>query len=174
MATMATARHAALATALAYAAGCGLDLAGERFVVGGAAGGVDGAAALPFEDGDAYDSGSYDAGASYDSAGALVLVAAMPPSYDAGLAEQRPALADAGDASVAPVDPRDGGVAETVDAGDGGAQGSCARLLACCPRLAIAPPLALACYASAQQADGGDAGACDSTLASFADSGLCP
>jgi hypothetical protein len=47
----------------------------------------------------------------------------------------------------------------------------CARLLQCCPRL-LAPPLALACIAGAMQ-DGGD-GACQTTLASLADAGVCP
>jgi hypothetical protein len=50
----------------------------------------------------------------------------------------------------------------------------CGALLQCCGRLVVAPPLAAACYLSAQAADGGDAGACGPTLASFQDSGLCP
>jgi hypothetical protein len=50
----------------------------------------------------------------------------------------------------------------------------CGVLLQCCERLVLAPPLAAACYLSAQATDGGDAGTCGSALTGFQDSGLCP
>ncbi len=48
----------------------------------------------------------------------------------------------------------------------------CGELAQCCSRLILAPPLAAACYVTAQS-DGGAAG-CGSTLATFHDAGLCP
>jgi hypothetical protein len=71
---------------------------------------------------------------------------------------------------VAPI-PVDAGADGRIEA-DGDTP--CGALLQCCGRLVLAPPLAATCYLSAQAADGGNAGACGSTLASLQDSGLCP
>ncbi|HLK39041.1 MAG TPA: hypothetical protein VKU41_19905 [Polyangiaceae bacterium] len=56
------------------------------------------------------------------------------------------------------------------------AGGPCTRLAQCCQTLALAPPLAFACYAAMAGADGGDGGStggCETALMTFADAGLC-
>jgi hypothetical protein len=65
--------------------------------------------------------------------------------------------------------PSDASAADRVDLD---AETPCGALSQCCSRLIVAPPLAAACYLSAQS-DGG-AGGCGSALATFQDSGLCP
>jgi hypothetical protein len=62
--------------------------------------------------------------------------------------------------------------ASAADRADLDAETPCGALAQCCSRLIVAPPLAAACYVTAQS-DGGAAG-CGSTLATFKDSGLCP
>jgi hypothetical protein len=160
---LAAAHRAALAVALTGAAGCGLDLSGERLVVGQVPSGPDAATSAS------------GVGYAPDDGGALDLIlpdGGSTSSYDGSFADQRPAFADDHDASLPPGTSGDA-AAEAMAVGDG-AQSPCARLVTCCQSLIVAPPLALACYAGAQQADGGDAGTCEITLASLGDAGLCP
>jgi hypothetical protein len=104
-------------------------------------------------------------GANAEAAASASSDAAMPAATDASF-----------DGSL----DEGGGVAPTPQ--DAGADGRietegdtpCSALLQCCGRLVLVGPLAAACYLSAEAADGGNAGTCGSTLASFQDSGLCP
>ena len=114
--------------------------------------------------------------------------AGVAPSYNedasSGLELSPPLLVDAAPAaspvdgsvdvqgdgvSVVPGRPSD---ASAADRADLDAETPCGALAQCCSRLIVAPPLAAACYLTAQS-DGGSAG-CGSTLATFQDSGLCP
>ncbi|MGH7438439.1 MAG: PilZ domain-containing protein [Polyangiaceae bacterium] len=62
--------------------------------------------------------------------------------------------------------------ASTADGADLDAETPCVALAECCSRLIVAPPLAAACYVTAQS--DGAAGGCGASLATFRDSGLCP
>jgi len=87
--------------------------------------------------------------------------AAVPPPFDGALADGE--LHDAEGAA------EDGA---TIDGGDAGGT-PCDRLIRCCQNLIAPPPALLACVAGVQQADGGNAGSCESLLAGFQGSGLC-
>lgn len=163
------------AFAFAVLAGCGLDLGGAQFV--SIAGPPSGGALDPSVEATdasspaASNEGVADAGAAFD--------------LDVGLIQQ-------GDASPDAVSPALEGVAPDASADvdlleavavqdgatkDGGDDGGtpCDRLMRCCQSLVAPPPPALfVCSAGAQRVDGGDAGSCDSLLASLEGTGLCP
>jgi hypothetical protein len=156
--------RAALAALAVTIAACQLELGGEAFVAG-------------------HDS-SDDAGATADAALSDVIGFAEPEDSSAGDDAGVPALVGRGSvgAGAAATPPsRDAGGdadgASSLDALEAGAIADadagtqCGRLVQCCPRL-LAPPLALACIASAMQ-DAGEA-ACEATMASLVDAGICP
>jgi hypothetical protein len=95
---------------------------------------------------------------------------AVPPALDGALdgapvdAELPEAMAVEDVATVEDAPTKDG-------ADDGGT--ACDRLIRCCKSLAAPPsPAILICISGTQQADGGDAGSCESLLASFQGVGL--
>jgi hypothetical protein len=140
-------------------AACGLDRAGEMFVAGPVASAPKGAADA--DAGDSDSTGSFaandpDAGDSGNTSG---------PIGARGVAEaDSGSNATSAEASARDASDEDGPV-------DTDATSVCARLIACCPRL-LAPPLAIGCIASAMQ-DGGES-ACEATLSSLVDAGVCP
>ena len=106
----------------------------------------------------------------YDDDASVSLALSPPQAVDAEPAST-PADASAGGdgAYIHPGGPSD---ASAADSADLDAETPCGALAQCCSRLIVAPPLAAACYVSAQS--DGAAGGCESTLATFQDSGLCP
>jgi hypothetical protein len=152
--------RAGLLVLLVAISACGLDLAGKAFVATSDSpgpGDAAGANASPFDAAAFF--ASDDSSLANDVDVPVALVGRQPP--------------DAADDGALMGSSQDGGLplSPTAPGSDGDAGGPCARLLQCCPRL-LAPPLALACIASAVQ-DAGEA-ACDATLASLMDAGICP
>jgi hypothetical protein len=157
--------RAALAALAVTIAACQLELGGEAFVA--AHGASD--AAGPTADAALSDVTAFtepDDSSAADDAGVPALVGRG--SVGAGAAATPPTGRDAGgDADGASsLAAREAGAIADADAGT-----QCGRLVQCCPRL-LAPPLALACIASAMQ-DAGEA-ACEATMASLVDAGICP
>jgi|SRR5580704_13642215 hypothetical protein len=120
------------------------------------------------------DAGSGTSSADDDAAFGSSTQAPVSSSADAAMRTDEGAdvsvdrsLDGSGDTPTPPGDATDGSIETDSDT-------PCGVLLQCCQRLVVAPPLAAACYLSAQATDGGDAGTCGSALASFQDSGLCP
>jgi hypothetical protein len=140
---------------------CQLDLAGKARVAGDDASGA---------------SGSIDPDDSSPDAIGFVPTSDPNSAQDAGvpgLVGRSPAdAADEATAAMGIDSSQDAGGLDSSAASVGADAGTpCARLLECCPRL-LAPPLALACIAGAMQ-DGGDR-ACETTLSSLVDAGVCP
>jgi hypothetical protein len=172
--------------AVALLAGCGLDLAGAKFVVGNASPDA-GDRAFTESGVSAIGAMGVDASFDEDAGPSMQTLVAMPDGGpidpNAGDDAARPqapspatntssAQPDGGGVAPSPPDDRgDSGAAQPLDAGTAG-QGPCARLLDCCPRLVVAPPVALACYATAE-ADAGDGRACDTALGTLTDAGVC-
>jgi hypothetical protein len=151
--------RAALIVLVVSVSACQLDLAGEAFVAADSPGPADaaGANASPFDAATFF--ASDDSSLANDAGVPVALVGQRPPdAADGG------AMLSSSQEGGGPPSPAAPGSA--LDAGT-----LCARLLQCCPRL-LAPPLALACIASAMQ-DAGDS-ACDATLAPLVDAGICP
>jgi hypothetical protein len=138
---------------------CQLDLAGEALVASDspASGDAAGANAGPFDAATFF--ASNDSSLVNDVDGPVAVVGRQAP--DAGDDGAMMGSSQDGGGPLSPAAP-----GSALDAGT-----PCARLLQCCPRL-LAPPLALACIASATQ-DAGDS-ACDATLAPLMDAGICP
>jgi len=137
---------------------CGLDLAGEELVGRPASPGSLGPTAA--------DASLLDAGVvGFDDSSIARDVALPDPSAQGAAAPTAATQTDSGDAAHAGP-PGPGAAAPSLDAGT-----SCALLVQCCPRL-LAPPLALACIASAMQ-DAGEA-SCAATMATLVDAGICP
>jgi hypothetical protein len=157
-------------------AGCGLDLAGQQFVR--VADTPSGGALNPPR------VGAADAGSPAALDGDLTEAeAAFGP--DADLVEEGAASLDGGSPALdgAPTDAdlpeatavKDGATKDSAPDGadDGGPP--CERLMLCCNQLVPPIPITvLACIATAQQADSGDAGACESLFANLHGAGACP
>jgi hypothetical protein len=165
-------------------AGCGLDLAGEQFVrvadtPSGTALNPPGIEATDAGSLAAQDGGVIDAEAAFGlDAGLMQQRAtatspdAIPPALDGDGADAY-LPADADMPEVAAV--LDGATKDAAQDGAGGGGTACDRLMLCCKRLvAPLPSEVLVCIAGAQQADGGDAGACESLLATFQGMASCP
>jgi hypothetical protein len=161
--------RAALAALAVTIAACQLELGGEAFVAGhGASDGAGATADAALSDVTGF--AEPDESSAGDDAGVPALVGrgSVGAGADAAPPTGRDAGGDAdGASSVAALE---AGAIADADAGvDAGTQ--CSRLVQCCPRL-LAPPLAIACIASAMQ-DAGEA-ACGATMASLVDAGICP
>jgi hypothetical protein len=116
--------------------------------------------------------GEGDPALGYDDDASAGFAFSPPQAVDADPASS-PADAsadvDVDGAYILPGRPSD---ASATDRADLDAETPCGALAQCCSRLIVAPPLAAACYVSAQS--DGAAGGCGATLATFQDSGLCP
>lgn len=145
------------AVALALCA-CGLDLAGEELVQRPAPSGSSEPTAA-----DASPQGPGDVGSDDSSVPSNVGILG-PSGQDA--APTGAPQSDSGDNGGPPGPPGRGADASSVDAST-----PCALLEQCCPRV-LAPPLVLACLASATR-DAGEA-SCAATLATLVDAGICP
>ena len=157
-------------------AGCGLDLAGEQFVrvadtpPGGAPNpprvGATDAGSPGARDGDfTYAEAAFGQDADLVEQGAASLDGATP------VLDGAPTDADQPEATAV----QDGATKD--DAPDGADDGGtpCERLMLCCNQLVPPIPITvLTCIATAQQADSGDAGACESLFANLHGAGVCP
>jgi hypothetical protein len=152
-------RRACLVVLLVGVSACQLDLAGKAVVAADSPGSGDAAGAneSPFDASTFFASDDSSLANEVDVRVAVV-------------GQQPPDAADGG-AILGSSQDGDGSLSAAAPGSDLDAGTPCARLLQCCPRL-LAPPLALACIASAMQ-DGGDS-ACNATLASLMDAGICP
>lgn len=151
----------AFAASVVTIAGCQLDLAGKARVVAHDASGA---------------SGSIDPDDRSPDPMGFVPTSHPDPAPDGGVSGRLGGrdLADAAEDVTEAVDgdsSQDAGVDSSVVSVGADAGTPCGRLLECCPRL-LAPPLALVCIAGAMQ-DGGDR-ACETTLSSLVDAGVCP
>ena len=162
-------------------AGCGLDLAGQQLVR--VSDTPSGGALNPPRVG-AADAGS-PAALSPAALDGDLTEAEAPFGQDADLVKGGAASLDGGSLALdgAPTDAdlpeatavKDGATKDGAPDGadDGGTPGE--RLMLCCNQLAPPIPITvLTCIATAQQADGGDAGACESLFANLHGAGVCP
>jgi hypothetical protein len=109
----------------------------------------------------------------YDDEASAGFTLSPPQAVEAGPASSPSDASSDGDGDAAYILPGPAPDASAADSADLDAETPCGALTQCCSHLIVAPPLAAACYVSAQS-DGGGAGGCGFTLATFRDSGLCP